>query len=287
MPFDPDAFVAALLPRLRAERLLGRVPFEEWVDGPVHLAALGKPAVAYATAIEARIPVARRLTIAPHGSGADIEAGHPLPDAGSLRAGEALLAFARALPEDGTFLFFVAGGGSALAELPRAPHTLEEIIARTRALLGRPIAELNAARAEMSALKGGRLGEACPARQVVTLVLSDVPGADLDLVASGPVRRGRRERVAGYPELAAAAIECLRAQGIAAIDLAPALDNTMDDGVALHRDWIGAHARPAPWALVSGGELPVAARGSGRGGRNSEFVVRLADALRTQPGRWR
>jgi hydroxypyruvate reductase len=81
-------------------------------------------------------------------------------------------------------------------------------------------------------------------------------------------------------------VEVLRRSGIAGVDLAPALDLPIEDGVAVHRDWVGRHAREAPWALVSGGELPATVHGDGLGGRNSEFVVRMADALRDAPGRW-
>jgi len=284
--FEPDSFVARILPRVAPKRLLARAPVAAALaalDRPTHLACLGKPAVAFARALGGGFE--RTLTVGPRGSGADFEGGHPLPDEGSFRAGAALLEFAATVPRDHAFLFFVAGGGSALAEVPAC----DDIVARTDALLrsGAPIAEINRARQRMSRLKGGALGRACPAARKLTLVLCDVPSGDLSLVASGPVLDGEIVRVGGYAELAAAAVEVLRRSGIVGVDLAPALDEGIEAGVARHRDWIRRHARPAPWALVSGGELPVAVRGGGRGGRNSEFVVRMADALRDAPGRWR
>ena len=291
LPFDPDAFVAGLLPRLAPRRLLSQRRITAAlaaIDRPIHLACLGKPAVAYADALRTMLAdrVARSIVVGPHGSGADFEGGHPIPDDASFAAGAALMQFAASVPADAAFVFFVAGGGSALAEHSNHP---DAIPTRTRAHLtaGISITEINRERAAMSLLKGGGLGRACSARTKLTLVLSDVPSPDLTLVASGPVTEGEFVRVAGYPELAAAACETLRRLDVAAIDIAPALDLPIDEGIRFHLDWIDAHARPAPWALVSGGELPVKVVGDGSGGRNSEFAVRMADALRTHIGRWR
>ena len=286
MAFDPDAFVATLLPRLAPARLLARPQVQAalaQLQGAIHLACLGKPAVAYAE--ELRPLAVRSLVIGPRGSGADYEGGHPIPDEGSFAAGKALLAFAGSVPPDDAFVFFVAGGGSALAEVANR----DDLAERTRALLasGASIAEINRERRTMSLLKGGALGRACPAAQKLTLVLADVPSSDLTLVASGPVTDGTLVRVAGYPELAAAAAETLQRRGVASIDIAPALDLPMAEGIEFHLDWIEANRRQAPWALISGGELPVRVLGDGRGGRNSEFVIRMADALRAHPGRWR
>jgi len=235
--------------------------------------------VAYARALGDRFE--RVLTVGPPGSGADFEGEHPVPGEGSFAAGEALLEFAASVPRDHAFVFFVAGGGSALAEAPATGGIAE----RTRELLasGKSISEINRERAGMSRLKGGGLGRACPAERKLTLVLCDVPSGDLEAVASGPVLDGEMVRVAGWPELAAAAAWELRRAGISAIDLGPALDMPLGEGVVFHRDW---PARPAPWALVTGGELPVAVEGGGRGGRCSEFVVTMADAMRNESGRW-
>jgi glycerate 2-kinase len=279
---DTELFVTQLLSRLRPERLLERVaPALLERPAPIHLACLGKPAKQYERAVSARLAgrLARSLAI-----GSD-DGGHPLPDERSIASGKALMEFARTVPPDDTFLFFVAGGGSALAECPRTPYTLDSIRSRTRTMIssGASIAQINAERISMSDLKGGGLGRACPAKTRLTLVLSDIPNSDLSLVASGPVADGPMLRVAGYPELAAAAAELLRGS---AIDIGPALDVPIDEGVQYHLDRIDQNARAAPWALISGGELPVAPTGVGLGGRNSVLVVRMADALRHRPGKW-
>ncbi len=115
-----------------------------------------------------------------------LEAGHPLPDAASVRAAERTLEFSRALGPEDHLLVLVSGGGSALW---CAPWGLElgELQELNRALLasGATIAEINAVRKHLSRIKGGRLAQATPARVTAWLV-SDVPGDDVSTIASGP-----------------------------------------------------------------------------------------------------
>src|SRR3989441_1999313 len=125
------------------------------------------------------------------GGGALIEGGHPLPDEGSLRAGEALLSAAASLRREDAALLLVSGGGSALAEAPRAPLTLDEVRAVNDALVrsGAPIEEMNSVRAHLSRLKGGGLARALHAagvRRARALVLVDVPQGGPAAVSSGP-----------------------------------------------------------------------------------------------------
>jgi hydroxypyruvate reductase len=125
------------------------------------------------------------------GGGPLIEGGHPLPNEGSLRAGEALLSAAASLGARDAALLLVCGGGSSLAEAPRAPLTLEEIRAVNDALVrsGAPIEEMNCVRAHLSRLKGGGLARALFAagvRRARALVLVDVPQGGPAAVSSGP-----------------------------------------------------------------------------------------------------
>jgi glycerate 2-kinase len=125
------------------------------------------------------------------GGGVLIEGGHPLPDAGSLRAGEALLRGASSLGPNDAALLLICGGGSSLAEAPRAPLDLEEMRAVNDALLrsGAPIEEMNCIRAHLSRLKGGGLARALFAarvRRARALVLVDVPKGGPGAVSSGP-----------------------------------------------------------------------------------------------------
>jgi len=271
--FDPEALRAALFKRLRPERLLDSVDLSSL--GPrIDLLCLGKPAEAYAQAIRQLLGprIQREIVVGLH-------AGHPIPNEQSFASGEALIRFVREIEPDTDLLCFIAGGGSALAECPRTPFDKARIIERTRELIerGAPITELNAERARMSRIKNGGLLDGCRARRVMTLVLVDVPSDDPALVASGPTIDGKSEvvRIAGYPELARIAAELVPGARIHE----PAFDEPLETAIERHLALLG----DAP--LISGGELTTPNRRGGRGGRNTEFVIRLAHRLRRE--RWR
>ena len=115
--------------------------------------------------------------------------GHPLPNDDSLRAGDAILRLVHELSPETLAVFLISGGASAIAEKPISGGiSLQDVVETYRALVhsGAPIAEINAIRKHLSALKGGRLAlAAVPARQLSVLV-SDVPEGSLDALASGP-----------------------------------------------------------------------------------------------------
>jgi hydroxypyruvate reductase len=136
------------------------------------------------------------------------EAGHPVPDVRGLAASARLLELAARAHEDDLVLFLVSGGGSALTPAPAPPVTLEEKQQVTRLLLaaGATITELNAVRKHLSRLKGGLLARAAWPANVLTLVLSDVIGDALDVVASGPT--------APDPTTFATALEVLERRGV-------------------------------------------------------------------------
>jgi len=116
------------------------------------------------------------------------EAGHPVPDARGREAAERIVRLARQAGAGDVILFLISGGGSALTPAPAPPITLEEKQAVTRLLLGAgaTINELNAVRKHLSLLKGGQLARAAAPAAVATLILSDVVGDPLDVIASGP-----------------------------------------------------------------------------------------------------
>lgn len=156
--------------------------------------ALGKASIPMVRGLLGLVEPLGGAVATPHGTGTRIsglevlEAGHPTPDEGSLRAGEALLEWARSAGEADVVIVLVSGGGSALAEKPLDGLTLDDLKEATRLLLlsGASIHEINTVRKHLSAIKGGRLAaEAYPAR-VVGLYASDVPGDRLDSIASGP-----------------------------------------------------------------------------------------------------
>lgn len=117
-----------------------------------------------------------------------VEASHPVPDAAGLQAAERILALTQGLTRDDLVLCLVSGGGSALLTLPAEGLGLEEKQRINRELLdsGAHIGEMNCVRKHLSRIKGGRLSAACAPAQVVTLTISDVPGDDPSVIASGP-----------------------------------------------------------------------------------------------------
>ena len=117
-----------------------------------------------------------------------VEAAHPVPDAAGLVAAERILALTQGLTEDDLVLCLISGGGSALLTLPAEGIDLQEKQRINKALLesGAAIGEMNCVRKHLSRIKGGRLAVACHPAKVVTLTISDVPGDDPSVIASGP-----------------------------------------------------------------------------------------------------
>jgi glycerate 2-kinase len=117
-----------------------------------------------------------------------IEAGHPVPDAAGMEAAKAMLQLAQTLGPDDLVIALISGGGSSLLTLPAPGLTLEHKREINKALLnsGASITEMNCVRRHLSAIKGGKLAEACGLARLHTLVVSDVRGDDPSVVASGP-----------------------------------------------------------------------------------------------------
>jgi hydroxypyruvate reductase len=117
-----------------------------------------------------------------------VEAAHPVPDAAGLAAAERIMALTHGLTKVDLVLCLISGGGSALLTLPADGLTLADKQRINQALLnsGASIAEMNCVRKHLSRIKGGRLALACAPARVVTLTISDVPGDDPSIIASGP-----------------------------------------------------------------------------------------------------
>ncbi len=190
-----DAAIAAANPALVLPPHLPKKP-----RGRCVVVGAGKAAAAMAAAVEIAWPdvnlsgvVATRHGHHHHiantaGRIAVIEAGHPIPDAGSERAARQILAAITGLTANDLVLVLLSGGGSALLSLPAVGITAGDKQAIGRALLasGASIAEINTVRRRMSAIKGGRLATAASPARVVTLAISDVPGDAPADIASGP-----------------------------------------------------------------------------------------------------
>jgi hydroxypyruvate reductase len=260
-----------------------------------------------------------------------VQAAHPVPDLAGAEAAQRMLKLVQGLTEDDLVVALMSGGGSALLSAPAQGLLLEEKQAVNRALLacGASIDEMNCLRKHLSAIKGGRLAAAAFPARVETLIISDVPGDDPSVVASGPTLADptsfadAREIIARYkinlpasvlrhleaaedetpkpgdPRLARAfsrlvatpqmslqaAAQVARAAGITPVILGDAIEGEASDvarvmaGIAMQ---VRRYSEPAaaPCVLLSGGETTVTLRGPGRGGRNVEFLLALAVALR-------
>ncbi|ABM80102.1 glycerate kinase type-2 family protein [Hyperthermus butylicus] len=165
--------------------------------GAVYVAGFGKAAPSMARALINVLGadfVEAGMVIGPPGGGGRIgpievlEGDHPIPGSRTLEASRRLLDFLRELPRDSLLFLLVSGGGSALFEVPAAGVELEDVAVATKLLMaaGADIYELNTVRKHLSAVKGGQLLRYIAAERVVSLILSDVPGDDPSLVASGP-----------------------------------------------------------------------------------------------------
>jgi hydroxypyruvate reductase len=185
-----DAAIAAALPDKSLPAYLPKPP-----RGRTIVVGCGKAAASMARAVEnhwkgeiSGLVVTRYGHNTPTRKIEVVEAAHPVPDLAGREAAERILKMVQGLSADDLVLFLVSGGGSALLALPAPGLTLTDKQAINKALLksGANIAEMNCVRKHLSAVKGGRLAAACAPAKVVTLAISDIPGDDPAVIASGP-----------------------------------------------------------------------------------------------------
>ena len=188
-----DLFAAAIAAADPARGLAADLP--PVPKGRCVVIGAGKAAAQMAAAFEALWPgPLSGVVVTRHGAGVPcrrievIEAAHPVPDAAGLAASRRLLAAVAGLSPDDLVVALISGGGSALLAAPAEGMDLADEIAVNEALLasGAPIGAMNAVRKQVSRVKGGRLALAAAPARVVSFVVSDVPGDDPALVASGP-----------------------------------------------------------------------------------------------------
>lgn len=168
------------------------------VKGEIVLIAIGKAAFAMASKVDEVLgdKITKGLVITKYGhlqEGLDaykkIEAGHPILDENSSKAGEVATRYVEGLNEDDLVIFLLSGGGSAVFEKPYKNVTIQDITIVTDQLLasGASIDEINTVRKHMSDVKGGRFAGKCPKTPILAIALSDVIGDRFDTIASGPV----------------------------------------------------------------------------------------------------
>lgn len=245
------------------------------------------------------------------------EAGHPVPDDNSYKATQAAIDAVDGLTEEDTVLFLLSGGGSALFEKPLIPA--EDLTRLTEELLacGADIVEINTVRKRFSAVKGGKFAVLCAPAKVYAVVLSDIIGDPLDMIASGPaypdsstaqqawaiaekyhltltdqMRRllnvetpkslsNVTTQITGsVRELCSAAADACRKLGYEPVVLTASLSCTARDaGVMLSNIAQYHQAREKSLAFIMGGETVVHLTGHGKGGRNQELALAAAPGI--------
>lgn len=211
--FDPRAFLATLFwtavrQAQPAQALVACLPNPpQHPDARTLVLGAGKAGAAMAQALETAWPATaplRGLVLTRYGHTPPrapkaspqrieiLEAAHPIPDAAGMQGAQRMLAMAQGLGVHDLVIFLISGGASSLLSLPAqwpgGGLSLVDKQRITQALLesGATIAEINCVRKHLSAIKGGRLAQACAPARVVTLAISDVPGDDPQTIGSGP-----------------------------------------------------------------------------------------------------
>lgn len=324
---DADAIIkeslAAVLPDAAVAKALTGHRFGA---GRIVLVAVGKAAWQMARAaadtLGERIDCGIVITKYDHVMGAIprvtcMEAGHPVPDENSFAATREALRLTEHLTAEDTVLFLLSGGGSALFEQPLIPAA--ELTDLTAQLLasGADIVEMNTIRKRMSAVKGGRFAAHCAPAHVFSIVLSDILGDPLDMIASGPAHpdastaADAHEIVRKYGlhlspaahalldaalppslpnvtthitgsvrELCAAAGRAAQRRGYAPVLLTEQLDIEARAAGQFLAAMARTHAdTDTSYAYIAGGETVVRLTGKGRGGRNQELALAAAGGI--------
>lgn len=272
---------------------------EDRPPGNVIIVGAGKAAASMAATVEQEwAEPLTGLVIVPYGHTADcdhidvVEAAHPVPDENGVAATRRILDLVSGLSTDDTVVCLLSGGGSSLLCAPAPGVTLDQKKAATAELLGsgKTIHEINRARRELSAVKGGKLAAACAPANIITLIISDVPGNDPSVVASGPTVVDAASALEGDVRILATSDDALQAAALRALesDINPYV---LGDLAGDARELALEHAQLAidiatgrgpvekPCVILSGGETTVRVTGTGRGGRNGEYALALAIAL--------
>ena len=315
--------IGAALPDAAVRRAMEQCPLGE---GKVVLVSVGKAAWQMAKAaadlLGDRISAGVVVTKYGHSMGPVsnfeiIEAGHPVPDENSFRGAEAAIRLVSGLAPEDLVLFLVSGGGSALFEKPLvSPEELTDITQQLLAC-GADIVEINTIRKRISAVKGGKFGQLCAPARVFSIILSDILGDPLDMIASGPAYpdsstaadagaiaekyhlrlspEARRLLEVETPkkldhvtscvtgsvrQLCASAKETCEKLGYEPIILTDCLSCEAREAGA----FLGAIARTygdssRSMAFIAGGETVVHLTGKGKGGRNQELALAAAELL--------
>ena len=323
---DAETIVRSAIEAVKPDEAVCRALKNATLSDGVYLVAVGKAAwqMAAAAVRELKKPLQDGIVITKYAHtmgeipGVRIfEAGHPVPDENSYKATRAVLDMTSGLTEADTVLFLLSGGGSALFESPLVePEVLQEI---TRQLLagGADITQINTIRKRLSAVKGGRFAAHCAPAKIEAVILSDVLGDPVDVIASGPaaadpataadakqiaaqygidaegqvrqlldvetpkeVPNVHNQIIGSVRQLCSAAGKTAEELGYECIFLSDCLcGEASDTGRELARELVSYAGSGRKIALLAGGETVVHVKGKGKGGRNQELALAAAQIL--------
>ena len=321
-----DQIVAASIRAVQPDDAVARALKGAAFPGRVLLVAAGKAAWQMAKAardclgdrIDSGVVVTKYgHVMGPLGNFDCREAGHPVPDENSFSATQAALDLVSNLTETDTVLFLLSGGGSALFEKPLVPGEVLQDITGQLLACGADIVEINTIRKRLSAVKGGRFAECCAPAKVFSIVLSDILGDPLDMIASGPAvpdttTCAQAEAIAQKYALLLTeeAKACLHTEtpkqltnvttqitgSVRELCAAPAAECEklgyepvlLTDQLCCQAKEAGSflgtvlrthHGQGRKLAFLAGGETVVQLTGHGKGGRNQELALAAAPAL--------
>ena len=319
--------IAAVLPDEAVRRALQEKDF----PGRVILVAAGKAAWQMAKAasevLGERIDTGIVITKYGHIMGPIAnfdcrDAGHPVPDENTFIATQAALALVSGLKPEDTVLFLLSGGGSALFEKPLVPGKVLQDVTGQLLACGADIVEINTIRKRLSAVKGGRFAQLCAPAQIYSIILSDILGDPLDMIASGPacpdsstceqaVAIAEKYALALTDEvwqllntetpkqlsnvttcingsvkaLCSAAAHTCRELGYEPILLTDQLCCQAKEAGSFLASCLKTHyGRGKKLAFIAGGETVVQLTGTGKGGRNQELALSAAAGIKNLQG---
>lgn len=327
---DAEKIMAAAIEAVRPDEAVKRALSTMSLTGNLYLVAVGKAAWQMAKAALSALPCPPKagivITKYGHVQGAlpgirCLEAGHPISDASSYAATRAALSLTEHLTREDTVLFLLSGGGSALFEKPLIEE--EEMQSITQQLLksGADIVEMNTLRKRLSAVKGGRFALHCAPAQVQGVVLSDILGDPLDMIASGPaspdpttctealaivkkyhialsheakqclltetpktISNSHMKVIGSVRELCRAAEEACRKLGYEPVFLTDRLCCQAREAGSFLGSILKSHQHSTrPLAFLAGGETVVQVTGTGLGGRNQELALGATTAIAGMP----
>ncbi len=326
-----DAIVAASIKAVQPDEAVRRALEGQDFPGRVVLVSAGKAAWQMARAacdclgssIDSGVVVTKYgHVMGPIANVTCWEAGHPVPDENSFAGTQEALDLVSGLREEDTVLFLLSGGGSALFEKPLVPGEVLRDITNQLLACGADIVEINTIRKRLSAVKGGRFAQCCAPAKVFSIVLSDILGDPLDMIASGPAMPDTstcdqalaiakkyglvlsdqaRELLAqetpkvldnvttqitgSVRELCAAAAKASRELGYTPILLTDRLCCQAKEAGSFLASILKTHAGSGQkLAFIAGGETVVRLTGQGKGGRNQELALAAAAAIAGLPG---